>query len=226
MQFLDRRDAGRRLTARLMAFRGPDIVVVGLAGGGVAVAAEIAARLHVLLDVLVVHDLRPGKSTPAFGAIAERGVRVLDQDLVRMLPSDTAELTRIERRERDTLRRRTERFRASRPRCGIAGHTVVIVDEGLADAARARAACRAAYAHGAIRVVFASPVACTIAVAALIGDADKVVCLHTCEHLDNIADHYQDFTPIDDDHIHDLLTHPAAPDRPGALKVSAVPGDR
>ncbi len=215
MQFLDRRDAGRRLTGRLMAFRGPDVVIVGLAGGGVAVAAEIASRLRVLLDVMVVCDLRPGKSTRAYGAIAERGVRVLDQDLARAVASDTAELTRIERRERDTLRRRTERFRGLRPGCGLAGHTVVIVDDGLADPARARAACRAAYAHGAIRVVFASPVVCALTVAALVGDADKVVCLHTCEHLDNIADHYENFAPIDDDHIHDLLRHPAPSQRVG-----------
>ncbi|MCM6775773.1 phosphoribosyltransferase [Nocardia sp. CDC159] len=211
MLFLDRRDAGRRLTGRLMAFRGPDVVVVGLAGGGVAVAAEIAARLRVLLDVMVVHELRPAQSRPAFGAIAEHGVRVVDPDRLRALPTGTAELTRIERRERDTLRRRSERFRGGRPHCGLAGHTVVLVDECLADAARARAACRAAYAYGAIRVVYATPVACTPTVTALAGDADKIVCLHTCDHLDDIAEHYQDFTPIDDDHIHDLLRHPDSP---------------
>ncbi|MBF6327213.1 phosphoribosyltransferase family protein [Nocardia transvalensis] len=217
MLFLDRRDAGRRLTGHLMAFRGPDVVVVGLAGGGVAVAAEIAARLRVLLDVMVVHDLRPGRSTPPFGAIAERGVRVVDHDRARALPTEASELTRIERHERDALRRRIERFRSLRPRGGLAGRTVVIVDEGLTCAARARAACRAAYAHGSIRVVFATPVAATPAIEALTGDADKVVCLHTPDHLDNIADHYRNFEPIDDEDIYNLLHRP----RPGELTSCA-----
>ncbi|BCK53539.1 phosphoribosyltransferase family protein [Nocardia wallacei] len=215
MLFLDRRDAGRRLAGHLRAFRGPDIVVVGLAGGGVAVACAVAAELRVALDVMVVHQLRtPEQPEPAFGAIAERGVRVVDGDRARALRTSAAELTRIERLERDALRRRAERLRTPGQRPELAGRTIVIVDEALPVAAPARAACRAAYALGAIRVVVAAPVGAATAVAGLAGDADKVVCPHSRDRITDTSGFYENYAPLGDDEARELLrreSRPAAP---------------
>ncbi|WP_280271402.1 phosphoribosyltransferase family protein [Nocardia wallacei] len=212
MLFLDRRDAGRRLAGHLMAFRGPDIVVVGLAGGGAAVACAAAAELRVALDVMVVHQLRtPEQPEPAFGAIAERGVRVVDGDRARALRTGAAELTRIERLERDALRRRVEHLRAAGQRPELAGRTIVIVDEALTVAAPARAACRAAYALGAIRVVVAAPVGAETAITGLAGDADKVVCPHTHDRITDASEYYEDYAPLDDDDVRELLRQESGP---------------
>ncbi|WP_024799899.1 phosphoribosyltransferase family protein [Nocardia sp. BMG51109] len=223
MLYLDRRDAGRRLAGHLRAFRGPDIVVVGLAGGGAAVASAVAAELHVALDVTVVHQLRtPEWSEPAFGAIAERGVRIVDGNRARILRTDASELSRIERRERDALRRRVEHLRSARPRLELAGRTVVIVDEALAVAALTRAACRAAYSRGAIRVVVAAPVGTEAAMAEMTGDADKVVCSHTSDRITHVGEFYQDYAPVDDEHVCELLRGESEPARESA----AVPAVR
>src|SRR5215469_7223392 len=57
-RFLNRRDAGKQLAARLMHYRGsPDVLVLGLPRGGVPVAYEVADGLHVALDVFVVRKL-------------------------------------------------------------------------------------------------------------------------------------------------------------------------
>ncbi|WP_157388418.1 phosphoribosyltransferase family protein [Nocardia terrae] len=58
MTVTDRREAGRALAHRLRAFRGPDVVLLGMPPGGVAVAAEIAAALHVPLDVMIAERNR------------------------------------------------------------------------------------------------------------------------------------------------------------------------
>jgi putative phosphoribosyl transferase len=55
--FVDRRDAGRELAAALAAERGPDTVVVGLARGGVEVAAEVARVLGAPLDAVAVRKV-------------------------------------------------------------------------------------------------------------------------------------------------------------------------
>ncbi|HSL65295.1 MAG TPA: hypothetical protein VK874_11615, partial [Gaiellaceae bacterium] len=55
--FADRVDAGRVL-ARQLESESADAVVVGLARGGVVVAAEVAAVLARPLDVLAVRKVR------------------------------------------------------------------------------------------------------------------------------------------------------------------------
>ena len=81
--FEDRVDAGERLAMRLDHLRGGDIVVLGLPRGGVPVAAEVAERLGLPLDVIVVRKLGvPWQPEVAMGAIGEDGSRILDRDLI------------------------------------------------------------------------------------------------------------------------------------------------
>lgn len=72
MVFEDREDAGRRLAAALPQFRGqPDTVLLGLARGGIPVAAAAAAALHLPYGALLVRKLGiPGHEETAFGALA------------------------------------------------------------------------------------------------------------------------------------------------------------
>src|SRR5271154_2912359 len=93
MPFLDRRDAGRQLAAKLSVYAGdPSVLVLGLPRGGVPVAYEVAQALHAPLDVFVVRKLGvPGHRELAMGAIASGGLRVLNVDVtegLRISPAD------------------------------------------------------------------------------------------------------------------------------------------
>jgi putative phosphoribosyl transferase len=134
MVFVDRRDGGRCLAERLIHLRNnPGVVVVGLPRGGVPVAAEVAAALAVPLDVIVVRKLGvPFQPELGMGAIGEDDVRVINDDVVAMTNVTTEELATVERRERVELERRARRFRQGRPRLGLGGKIVVVVDDGVA----------------------------------------------------------------------------------------------
>lgn len=75
--FRDRREAGRALAGELMGYRNRgDVLVFGLARGGLPVAWEIAAALHAPLDVFLVRKLGvPNWSELAMGALASRCAR-------------------------------------------------------------------------------------------------------------------------------------------------------
>src|SRR3954449_3324580 len=160
MSFADRADGGRRLASLLAHLRDEHPVVLALPRGGVPVAYEVARALGAPLDVILVRKLGvPVQPELAMGALGEDGVRVLNGDVLRSAGVTAAELAAVEAGQRAELERRTTGLRRRWPRIDLAGRTVIIVDDGIATGATARAACTVARAHGAARVVLAAPVA-------------------------------------------------------------------
>ncbi len=213
--FRNRADAGTALAARLEHLRGADIVVLGLPRGGVPVAFEIAQALDAPLDVIVVRKIgAPGQPELAMGAIGEDDVRVVNDEVVRLVGASPADFSRVEQREREELRRRADRFRTVAPRIDLVGRTAVIVDDGIATGSTARAACHVARAHGASRVVLAVPVAAPDSVAALSADADEIVSVEQPASLRSVGQWYDDFTQVDDQTAVDLLERAAATEIP------------
>ena len=206
MRFADRHDAGRRLAERLRALATDEPVVLGLPRGGVPVAVEVARALAAPLDVILVRKLGvPSRPELAMGAIGEDGVRVIDATLVERLGISERALARVEARERTELERRARRYRGERTPIPIAGRDVVIVDDGLATGATARAAILVARARAARRVVFAGPVAPPETVVALGDQADEVISLETPTTMVAVGAAYVDFSPTSDEEVVALL---------------------
>lgn len=225
MPFLDRREAGRRLVERLRAFRGPETIVLGLPRGGVPVAFEVASALRVPLDVAVVCKLEvPDRPRLVFGAVAESGIRVVDDDLVVRAFIGPPERSRVERQARETVLRNSARLRRGRPQPRIAGRTVVLVDDGVTTGNTARAACELARARGAARVVFAVPVGSCRPIRALTGCADNVICLETPALFHTIGQWYRHFDEVSEDTVRALLDRAAGElgDRPPTQPIRTV----
>jgi predicted phosphoribosyltransferase/pimeloyl-ACP methyl ester carboxylesterase len=222
--FRDRTEAGRTLAAQLGHLRTDDVVVLGLPRGGVPVAFEIAQALDAPLDVIVVRKVGvPRQPELAMGAIGEDGVRVVNDEIIRITGATAADFTRVERRERDELQRRAARFRGATPRIDLVGRIAVIVDDGIATGSTARAACQVARAHGAARVVLAVPVAAPDSVTALTDDADEIVCIEQPTWLQSVGEWYDDFTQVDDQTVVDLLERARRRTAPTGPRAAAHP---
>lgn len=224
MLFDDRADAGRRLAGRLRHLRGGDAVVAGLARGGVAVAFEVARELGLPLDLIAVRKLGvPYQPELGFGAIGEDGARVIDERVVRMAGLAGHEMVAVEEQERVRLQRHLSRLRGGRARAEFAGRTVILVDDGIATGSTARAACMAARARGAARVVLAVPVGPPDAVTSLREAADEVICLDSPGEFGAVGAYYRDFSQVSDDEVREYLARAAA--GPPAAGVPAVVAD-
>ena len=214
MRFHDRADAGRVLAARLASLAGrPDILVLALPRGGVPVAYEVARALGAPLDVFLVRKLGvPGQEELAMGALAGGGVRVLNDEVVRMLrvpPEVIEDVTAAEARE---LERRERAYRDDLPPPDVRGRTVVLVDDGLATGSTMRAAVVALRQAGPARLIVAVPVAAAATVEEFRDEGVEVVCVTTPEPFFAVGSWYDDFRQTSDGEVRELLTR-AGPSR-------------
>lgn len=210
--FHDRAEAGAKLARVLQAYAGrADVVVLGLARGGVAVAAAVARLLEAPLDTFLVRKLgAPGREELALGAIASGGVRVVNDDIVRLLRVNDEVLEEVARREQRELERRERLYRGGRPPLDLRGRTVLLVDDGLATGASMRAAVEAVRASSPARIVVAAPVASRQARDDLVRLADEVVFVATPEPFWGVGAWYDDFTQTDDAEVTRLLGGPGS----------------
>jgi putative phosphoribosyl transferase len=208
-RFADRADAGRHLASALADYRGRDVVVLGLPRGGVPVAFEVAEALDAPLDVLVVRKLGvPYQPELAFGAIGEGpdgGVRVLNDTVLRRTGLSPEDIAAVDAAQRTELRRRVELYRGGKPALPLAGRVALIVDDGFATGATARAAALVARAQGAESVILAAPIGAPDTIASLREVADEVVCLGAPRDFAAVGQGYDDFGQTSDEQVCILL---------------------
>ena len=207
MRFLDRADAGRQLAAQLTGYAGrSDVMVLALPRGGVPVAHEVAHRLHAPLDVFLVRKLGvPGHPELAMGAIAEGGVEVLSDDLIREIGVPQKMVQQVAVRERLELDRRDTLYRGGRTLPSVRGHVVILVDDGLATGATMQAAVTALRRLEPARIVVAVPVGARETCARIGRLADEVVCLAMPEPFQAVGLWYEQFAQTTDDEVKQLL---------------------
>ena len=222
MTFRNRVDAGRQLAAALGRYSGrSDVVVLALPRGGVPVAFEVARALGAPLDVFLVRKIGvPGHPELAMGAIAEGGVRVLNQGLIGDIGIPSAAVEQVVVRERLELERRDRLYRDGRSLPVLKGRTVIIVDDGLATGATMEAAVHALRQITDGSIVVAAPVGAPDTCERLREISDDVICVVTPTTFDAVGLSYEDFSQTTDEEVQSLLA--AAMRSPAAFSPTAA----
>lgn len=204
--YQDRVDAGRQLAMALRGTPMTDPIVLGLPRGGVPVANEVARALGAPLDVWVSRKIgAPGHEELGVGAVAEGGELVLEPELLDAVGVDEADLTSAVAAKRAEVEARAHRFREGRPAPRLAGRTVIVVDDGVANGVTARAALRSLRKAGATRIILAVPVGSREGLSACAPFADTVVCPFIPTRLFSVGGHYADFEQTTDEQVLQIL---------------------
>jgi predicted phosphoribosyltransferase len=206
MRFHNRGSAGRALAAQLREFSLDEPVVLALPRGGVPVAFEVSEALNAPLDLLGAGKLgAPRNSEYAIGAAAEDGTAVVDEQAaleVGLKPKETrAQLERLITR----VAERTAHYRGGRPMIGVTARTVVLIDDGLGTGLTCLAALRALRELSPARIILAVPVAAAVSLAHIAPEADDVVCPLIPPDFVSVGRWYDDFAPVADETVIQLL---------------------
>jgi len=206
MMFRDRAHAGRLLAAKLERYRAERPIVLGLTRGGVPVAFEVARHLEADLDVIVVRKIgAPGSPEYAVGAIAEGGAVYVNREALRDVGIGDDQVADLAEHEAVELARRVRVYRGDRKAPDLAERTVLVVDDGVATGATARAAGRSVRQRGAAHLILAAPVIAAASEAELRSEFDEVIAVDLPEAFYAVSQWYERFTQVSDEEVLEYL---------------------
>ncbi|MBW8268928.1 phosphoribosyltransferase [Caldovatus aquaticus] len=214
--FRDREEAGAWLAERLVPLAAERPVVLALPRGGVAVAAPIARALDAPLALLLVRKLgAPGNPELAIGAVVDGSPpqTVLNEDIIAALGVDEATIERERQRQLAEIERRRKALFGPHGEGApppLAGRVAIVVDDGVATGATARAALAALRQAGVARAVLAVPVIAADTAARLRAEGTEIVALAEPAELGAVGAYYRDFHQLDDAEVLALLQEAAA----------------
>jgi putative phosphoribosyl transferase len=209
MLFKNRRDAGSQLAAKLSQYKNSkDVIVLGLARGGMVVAAEVASELNVALNVVVVRKIgAPYNEELALGAIAEHGEGIFNENLIGMLGVSSDYLKMEVERQKKVLNERLALYRGKSPAPDLKGQTIILVDDGIATGASIRVAIKSMKIAKVKKIILAVPVAAPDSLNKIEREVDETVCLYTPAFFESVGGFYREFGQTSDEEVMHLLAH-------------------
>ncbi|NGX51629.1 MAG: putative phosphoribosyl transferase [Chlamydiae bacterium] len=207
MYYKDRAEAGQKLAEALKAYQNrDDVIVLGLARGGVIIAAEIGRALSLPFDLIMVRKIgAPSNPELAIGAITESGKGFFNEELIHALNVPQDYLEAAIQSEQALAQKRLALYRKNRSPPELKGKRVILVDDGIATGATMIAAVRSTRERGAKEVVIAIPVAPPDTLKRMESVADELICLFSTDDFQGISQFYAIFPQIEDDEIIKLL---------------------
>lgn len=197
MKYKNRTDAGLKLAFELRRFVIDDCVVCAIPRGGVPVAFEIAASLHLPMQLVLVKKIgHPVNKEYAIGAASLNSYFVWADEEV----SDEyvhAEVEQIQRR----LQEMKIKFSKEHTTFSLKEKTLLVIDDGIATGNTILATIQLLRKEEPLKIVVAVPVASSQAYRQLQKEADEVVCLHIAESFTGVGAFYEDFSQITDEEV-------------------------
>lgn len=185
-------------------------IVLAIPAGGVPVAAVIARRLGLPLDLAVVSKvLLPWDTEAGYGAVAYDGTVRLNEPLIAALdlPPETVETGIAATRER--VARRVRILRGGRPLPDLSATPAILVDDGLASGFTMRVAVEALRRGGAAAVHVAVPTGHLEAVERLAPAVDSLFCPNVRGGRSfAVAAAYRTWADVSEDEVRAILARP------------------
>jgi predicted phosphoribosyltransferase len=197
----NRFDAGRKLAERLIGYRSKNVIVLAIPNGGLPVALQVALALDADLDLVISRKLPiPLRPEGGFGAVADDGTVMLNQDVVKSVGINQQQVNYQVQKVRNDVQQRSLIYRGSRQISVLTDKVAIIVDDGLASGYTMMAAVESVRRRKPAEIVAAVPAASEKAVKLLGKVADRVITGIT-SHAQKfyISDYYRYWNVLSDE---------------------------
>ena len=183
------------------------LTVIGIARGGIIVAASIAEKLNAHLDIIVPRKLGSHyNSENAVGAIMHDGSVYLDNSTLGTQSDISEEYIDMEKLEKKReMEHKLNLYRPHAREYRIRDRTVILVDDGIATGATIIVAARWIRKQEPRRFIIAAPVAPKQVVERLKNEADKIEIVRNPSNFKTVEQFYQEFQSVSDNQIIEIM---------------------
>ena len=201
--FANRRDAGRKLAAKLAGLANQKTVVLAIPNGGVPLAMEVADALHADLDIIVCRKFAlPMVPEGGLGAVADDGTSILNQEIIVKDGISQEQMEYETNQVKNNVKQRSLRYRGEKLPPRLTGKSAIIVDDGLASGITMAVAVESVKHRFPKEVIVAVPIASATGYNRVKGVASQIVtCAVASMPKFYLADFYQNWRDISDDEI-------------------------
>ncbi|WP_414468325.1 phosphoribosyltransferase [Methanobacterium sp. ACI-7] len=205
--FRDRNHAGEVLAEMLMMYKNTDAVVFAIPAGGVPVAAELAARLQISLEIAVVSKITlPWNTEAGYGAIAFDGTIILNEEMMQRLGLEESDIEKGIENTKIKVKRRIAEFQSGHASHKVSGRTAIIVDDGIASGYTMLVAVDALKKAGASQIIIAVPTAHFENIKQILPNVDAVYCANLRGGWSfAVADAYEFWSDVSEEEVIEIL---------------------
>ena len=205
--FRDRAHAGAVLAGMLEALRGTRALILAIPAGGVPVAAEVATRLGLPLDLAVVSKITlPWNAESGYGAVAFDGTVRLNLELIAALGLRPEVIDQGIARTQEKVARRVRELRGDETRPDLRHRAAILIDDGLASGFTMLTAIEALRHLAPDKIVVAAPTGHYDAVARVAAAVDSLYCPNIREGYSfAVADAYEQWADVEEKTVADIV---------------------
>lgn len=204
--FIDRKDAGEKLSIELAKYKSDNVIILAVPRGGVIIAYETIKKYGFDWDLVIPRKIgAPQNKEVAIGAVSADGSYFVDEYYVKRLGVSQKYIDREVASETKEIKTRLKKYRGKETTPDIRNKTVIIIDDGIATGFTILAAVKSAQNQGAAKTILAVPVAPKETVMNFQNIVDEVICLLAPDDFSAVGQYYENFQQVEDEEVFDTM---------------------
>lgn len=204
--FLDRQDAGKKLSIQLEKFKYENPIVLAIPRGGIVTAYETIRKFGFEWDLIIPRKIgAPHNKEVAIGAIFLDGTRIFNEKYINVFNISEEYIKNEIFEQIEEIKRRLVKYKGNEKFPDVKDKTVIIIDDGIATGFTIQAAIHSIKKHNAKKIILAVPVAPQDAISQLEKIVDEIICLIIPAEFYAVGLHYKSFQETTDEEVFSIV---------------------
>lgn len=204
--FIDRQDAGKKLSIQLEKFKDEPPIILAIPRGGIVTAYETIKKFGFEWDLIIPRKIgAPHNKEVAIGAISLDGTYIFNEKYIDVLNISEEYIKNEIFEQTEEIKRRLVKYKGNEKFPDVKNKTVIIIDDGIATGFTIQAAIHSIKKHNAKKIILAIPVAPLDAISQLKKIVNEVICLIIPDEFYAVGLHYKNFQQTTDEEVFSIV---------------------